>query len=154
MNLMSIGNDNMNTPETDNLARGNHVVPTEWAEQLERKRDEAREQCRKWLEEWHLTDKARREAKRERDEAREVLEFRRELYKVQENYLELARRERDNARLELKGCKAKNKRISAELLVKLQDIERERDEWAKLCGQYKQERDEARNEIKGLIPKK
>ena len=27
-------------PETDNLARGNHVVPTEWAEQLER--DEAR----------------------------------------------------------------------------------------------------------------
>ena len=29
------------TPETDNLARGNHVVPTEWAEQLERERDEA-----------------------------------------------------------------------------------------------------------------
>jgi hypothetical protein len=28
------------TPETDNLARGNHVVPTEFAEQLERKRDE------------------------------------------------------------------------------------------------------------------
>ena len=24
------------TPETDNLARGNHVVPTEFAEQLER----------------------------------------------------------------------------------------------------------------------
>jgi hypothetical protein len=59
-----------NTPETNDLARGNHVVPTEWAEQLERERDEAREQCRKWLEEWHLTDKARREAKRERDEAR------------------------------------------------------------------------------------
>lgn len=33
----------MKTPETDNLARGNHVVPTEWAEQLERERDEARE---------------------------------------------------------------------------------------------------------------
>jgi hypothetical protein len=31
------------TPETDNLARGNHVVPTEWAEKLERERDEARE---------------------------------------------------------------------------------------------------------------
>ena len=27
------------TPETNNLARGNHVVPTEWAEQLERERD-------------------------------------------------------------------------------------------------------------------
>ena len=31
------------TPETDDLARGNHVVPTEWAEQLERERDEAKE---------------------------------------------------------------------------------------------------------------
>lgn len=31
------------TPETDNIARGNHVVPTEWAQQLERERDEARE---------------------------------------------------------------------------------------------------------------
>lgn len=28
------------TPETDDLARGNHVVPTEWAEQLERERNE------------------------------------------------------------------------------------------------------------------
>jgi hypothetical protein len=32
------------TPETDNLARGNHVVPTEFAQQLERERDEARQQ--------------------------------------------------------------------------------------------------------------
>jgi len=30
------------TPETDILARGNHVVPTEFAQQLERERDEAR----------------------------------------------------------------------------------------------------------------
>jgi hypothetical protein len=35
---------NNKTPQTDDLARGNHVVPTEWAEQLERERDEAREQ--------------------------------------------------------------------------------------------------------------
>ena len=35
------------TPETDDIARGNHVVPTEWAQQLERERDEARRQyCR------------------------------------------------------------------------------------------------------------
>ena len=34
---------NNKTPQTDDLARGNHVVPTEWAEQLERERDEARE---------------------------------------------------------------------------------------------------------------
>ena len=37
-------------------------------------------------------------------------------------------RERDDARLELKGCKAKNKRISGELLVKLQDIDRDINE--------------------------
>ena len=35
------------TPETNNLARGNHVVPTEWAEQLERERDEARDTVEK-----------------------------------------------------------------------------------------------------------
>ena len=29
----------MNTPQTDDIARGNHVVPTEWAQQLERRRD-------------------------------------------------------------------------------------------------------------------
>ena len=36
------------TPETDNLARGNHVVPTEWAEQLERKLAEAREKAERY----------------------------------------------------------------------------------------------------------
>jgi hypothetical protein len=36
----------MSTPETDDLARGNHVVPVEWAQQLERQRDEAREEVR------------------------------------------------------------------------------------------------------------
>ena len=36
----------MKTPQTDDLARGNHVVPTEWAEQLESERDEAREEAR------------------------------------------------------------------------------------------------------------
>jgi hypothetical protein len=68
----------MNTPETDDIARGNHVVPTEWAQQLERQRDEARED----------------------------LEFRRELYKVQEQYLETAFRERDEAREEVRLLKA------------------------------------------------
>ena len=36
------------TPETDNLARGNHVVPTEFTEQLERERDEAIRSCHIW----------------------------------------------------------------------------------------------------------
>jgi len=39
-----------------------------------------------------------RDLERERDEAREDLEFRRGLYKVQEQHLETARRERDEAR--------------------------------------------------------
>lgn len=44
------------TPETDNLARGNHVVPTEWAEQLERERDEAQASLtdiHRWIERNH-----------------------------------------------------------------------------------------------------
>lgn len=36
----------MKTPQTDDIARGNHVVPTEWAQQLEQERDEAREEAR------------------------------------------------------------------------------------------------------------
>jgi hypothetical protein len=32
-----------NTPETDNLARGNHVVPTEFAQDLERQLRKARD---------------------------------------------------------------------------------------------------------------
>jgi hypothetical protein len=32
------------TPGTDNLARGNHVVPTEFAQDLERERDEAKKE--------------------------------------------------------------------------------------------------------------
>ena len=34
------------TQETDDLARGNHVVPTEWAQQLELERDKAREEVK------------------------------------------------------------------------------------------------------------
>ena len=34
------------TPQTDDIARGNHVVPVEWAQQLERERDDAREEVR------------------------------------------------------------------------------------------------------------
>jgi plasmid replication initiation protein len=64
-----------------------------------------------WSNEYMVPTDFARQLERERDEAREALEFRRELYTVQESYLELARRERDD--------------------------------WARLCGQYKQERDEA-----------
>jgi len=42
------GAEMTDTPETDDLARGNHVVPTEFAEQLERERDEAIRSCHIW----------------------------------------------------------------------------------------------------------
>ena len=75
-----------------------------------------------------------REAKliSERDEARTDLGFRRGLYKVQEQYLETARRERDEARE-----KAERYRIEANAIMM------QRDEWAAMCGRYKQERDES-----------
>jgi len=59
----------MKTPETDDLARGNHVVPTEWAEQLERERDEAREKYDNLATEHML---AINRICNERDEAREI----------------------------------------------------------------------------------
>jgi hypothetical protein len=57
------------TPETDNLARGNHVVPTEFAQNLERERN----QWKRMYEEadWHTVEAE--VFKRERDEARALL---------------------------------------------------------------------------------
>jgi predicted house-cleaning NTP pyrophosphatase (Maf/HAM1 superfamily) len=60
------------TPETDDLARGNHVVPTEWAEQLERERDEAREAFVIATDQMVIAQGKVREANKERDEAREI----------------------------------------------------------------------------------
>lgn len=90
----------MRTPQTDDIARGNHVVPTEWAQQLERERDEALSQivqaeCRaeRFCQERDIAITTIEDAKRalkatdyegillaamrvkeERDEAREALE--------------------------------------------------------------------------------
>jgi hypothetical protein len=69
------------TPETDDLARGNHVVPTEWAEQLERERDEARKKIGRQRERiaylegatHHACGTPLSKAIKERDEAREAL---------------------------------------------------------------------------------
>ena len=90
----------MKTPQTDDIARGNHVVPTEWAQQLERERDKALSQivqaeCRaeRFCQERDIAITTIEDAKRalkatdyegillaamrvkeERDEAREALE--------------------------------------------------------------------------------
>ena len=47
---------NRPTSETDNIARGNHVVPVEWAQQLERERDEARQDLEHWKSEWEIVE--------------------------------------------------------------------------------------------------
>ena len=118
----------MKTPQTDDLARGNHVVPTEWAEQLERERDEARKKydneatehmlavnriCnerdealnaihtyRCEVEAWELLSQARRE----RDEAKTELEMWRDgniMHQIHKDECEKAERERNEAQKEL-----------------------------------------------------
>ena len=56
------------TPQTDDIARGNHVVPTEWAQNLERQRDFWREKCATEATEHML---AINKICNERDDARE-----------------------------------------------------------------------------------
>ena len=59
--------------------------------------------------------------------------------------LELARkleRERDEARTERDILKL----VDPSWPLYIQQLERERDEWATMCGQYKQERDEAKEQ--------
>ena len=83
------------TPETDDLARGNHVVPTEWAQQLERERDEAR-QLDNDETNYHLK---MLEYKRERNSLQIALE---EI----SNLAKTLKTERDEAREEVKLLKA------------------------------------------------
>ena len=98
------------TPETDDLARGNHVVPTEWAEQLEIERNKAREE----LEEYrsiaenigaYKAVSEKEKAIRERDEMMEELQKLEGAYADATNYyarmIEL-REELDETRKEVK----------------------------------------------------
>ena len=70
--------------ETDNIARGNHVVPVEWAQQLERERDEAREAFVIATDQMVIAQGKGREANKERDEARAVAD---ELSTIATRYL-------------------------------------------------------------------
>jgi seryl-tRNA synthetase len=79
------------TPETDDLARGNHVVPTEWAEQLERERDEAIRQRNETNE---SSKYAVQHAERERDSLQAMTQS------LAETCVKL-KAERDEARAEL-----------------------------------------------------
>ena len=117
------------TRETDDIARGNHVVPTEWAEQLEQERDEARNSSEAFSAlAWKLEG--------ERNEAREKAER----YRLEANAMML---QRDEARREL-SLKQQTLTIAEGTLF---DLRKELKEWAAMCGRYKQERDEAMNAI-------
>ena len=59
--------------------------------------------------------------------------------------LEATERERDEARTERDILKL----VDPSWPLYIQQLERERDEWATMCGQYKQERDEARLDKRG-----
>ena len=92
------------TSETDDLARGNHVVPTEWAQQLERERDEANEELHKQMVRYdQLFDEAREKINHQANRIRYL--------EGATNHacgtpLSVALRERDEAREEVKLLKA------------------------------------------------
>jgi len=106
-----------NTPETDNLARGNHVVPTDWAEQLERERDEARGDLDNMQEQRDLALRVIKRLERERDEAREKnARFREIISRANRDYdeqIELFRAEgnklRDIAERAIENCECEPK---------------------------------------------
>jgi predicted Zn-dependent protease len=124
---------NMHTPETDVLYEhllkenpGNLIYLEEMLElarKLEQERDEAREAFK-------ISYNERVKAELERDEARA------ELAEWTDSALN-ARKEYDDEH----HCSC-----VAILRKLLKDAERERDEWAAMCGRYKQERDEAREQ--------
>jgi hypothetical protein len=94
----------MSTPETDDLARGNHVVPVEWAQQLERERNEAQEKYATEATEHMLAinklANERDEAREDRDTIQTELEMWRDgniMHQIHRDELEKTERQRDEA---------------------------------------------------------
>jgi chromosome segregation ATPase len=133
-----------NTPETDkNVSVGlenadRECVPVDFCRKLERERDGWAAMCGQYKQE-------RDETRNQRDILRLDAQKEAEHHDRMVGELEKVYKERDEAREELKGCKYKNQRISAELLVKLRNAERERDE-------ARSERNEAREALKAFQP--
>ena len=112
---------------------------------LERERDEARDKLADWenaaahVEADHPDEvhcgcvpvlrKHLSDARRERDEAREA-------FKISYN-------ERVQMELERNEARSKYDILAVENMLEVHKLCKERDEWAAMCGRYKQERDEA-----------
>lgn len=141
----------MKTPQTDDIARGNHVIPTEWAEQLERERDEALSQI--------VQAECRAERFcQERDEAREAFVIATDQMVVAQCTVRKLNTERDEA------IKERDK-IQTELEMwrdgnimhqihsdELEKVERERDEareaWYQMQSSFERSRDEVERVIR------
>jgi uncharacterized coiled-coil DUF342 family protein len=103
------------TPETDDLARGNHVVPTDWAEQLEKERDDVMAQRNSFQALSQSLAETCTKLKTERDKAREKIERQRERIAYLEGAthhacgtpLSKAIKERNEARHEIEGWRNK-----------------------------------------------
>jgi uncharacterized coiled-coil DUF342 family protein len=147
------------TPETDAAADWylaaaystdpeDRTVPLAVSRKLERERDEARKKTERQRERiaclegatHHACGTPLSKAIKERDEARREIEGWRNKWECAVEMAARAEVERDEARAERDSLQALSQSL-AETYAKLKT---ERDEWAKLCGQYKQERDEAR----------
>ena len=139
----------MSTPQTDDIARGNHVVPVEWAQQLERERDEARESLKDITEygteeinaavelrqklaqalvdldnmqdQRDLAMKVIKRLEQERDEAREAFVIATDQMVIAQGKVREANKERDEARE-----KAERYRLEANAMMLQRDEARER----------------------------
>ena len=133
--------------ETDDLARGNHVVPTEWAQQLERERNEARESLKHISEygtdEINAAVELRQKlatALVERDEAREDADHWKIEYEIVVSRLCGIKHERDN------GIITENEIIP--VLRKERDEAREKAErYRREANKFMLQRDEAREAL-------
>ena len=96
----------MSTPQTDDIARGNHVVPVEWAEKLERERDEAFELLASEKTTRNHIIKRSVEVERERDEAREHLDNMQDQRDFAMKVIKRLEQERDEARFLLKQAQS------------------------------------------------
>ena len=111
-----------NTPRTDDLARGNHVVPTEFAKDLERELNESRDDAEHWKIEWEIVEARLCGWKHPRDNG---IIFEHEI-------IPKLQRERDEAREKLDEEMKWHHRTHTELIqaqCKLLDIEMKCDVW-------------------------
>jgi chromosome segregation ATPase len=111
----------MKTPQTDDLARGNHVVPTEWAEQLERERDEAREKYDDLATEHML---AVNKLAEERDEARAEISLKCQSVTIASGTISDLLKKSERLEKQIEGLN----NFANERFDEIQRVRRERDE--------------------------